>query len=245
MSSLYLQEGCQEHSESSYSFTGGRARQGFMISEHVILLVLLCFLCGECASLIIETGPASGGWTIYPPLSALPQAISGSGVRNDLVACEHGVVHRFSIAGWYQLCGNCTQPPDKRNEHDAPSFNDLGFHHYGYSRNTFFPCIVCSSILLLFDLSFGTSFYLSDIFLMAHRCITPAEARFSFQTPVLVPRSPGIIHRTVACIGIGIGHYFHTGTQADLRVQSHDWFHACNRLSVVRRFGDIICSSRA
>jgi len=30
-------------------------------------------------SLFIETGPASGGWVIYPPLSALPQAISGSG----------------------------------------------------------------------------------------------------------------------------------------------------------------------
>ena len=26
-------------------------------------------------SLFIETGPASSGWTIYPPLSALPQAI--------------------------------------------------------------------------------------------------------------------------------------------------------------------------
>ena len=30
-------------------------------------------------SLFVETGPASGGWTIYPPLSALPQAIPGSG----------------------------------------------------------------------------------------------------------------------------------------------------------------------
>src|SRR5690554_8189005 len=30
-------------------------------------------------SLFVETGPASAGWTIYPPLSALPQAIPGSG----------------------------------------------------------------------------------------------------------------------------------------------------------------------
>src|SRR3954449_11056576 len=29
-------------------------------------------------SIFIESGPASGGWTIYPPLSALPQAMSGS-----------------------------------------------------------------------------------------------------------------------------------------------------------------------
>src|SRR5205814_711336 len=29
-------------------------------------------------SLFLSTGPAAGGWTIYPPLSALPQAIQGS-----------------------------------------------------------------------------------------------------------------------------------------------------------------------
>ena len=33
------------------------------------------------SSLFIETGPAAAGWTIYPPLSALPQAIPGSGYR--------------------------------------------------------------------------------------------------------------------------------------------------------------------
>ncbi|MCK5471147.1 MAG: cbb3-type cytochrome c oxidase subunit I, partial [Cyclobacteriaceae bacterium] len=35
-------------------------------------------------SLFIETGPASGGWVIYPPLSALPQAMSGSGLGMTL-----------------------------------------------------------------------------------------------------------------------------------------------------------------
>ena len=30
------------------------------------------------SSLFIETGPAAGGWVIYPPLSALPQAHMGS-----------------------------------------------------------------------------------------------------------------------------------------------------------------------
>ena len=35
-------------------------------------------------SVFIESGPASAGWTIYPPLSALPQAISGSGLGMTL-----------------------------------------------------------------------------------------------------------------------------------------------------------------
>ena len=32
------------------------------------------------ASIFIESGPAAAGWTIYPPLSALPQAQPGSGM---------------------------------------------------------------------------------------------------------------------------------------------------------------------
>src|SRR5690606_23609116 len=35
-------------------------------------------------SLFVSTGPAAGGWTIYPPLSALPQAIKGSGLGMTL-----------------------------------------------------------------------------------------------------------------------------------------------------------------
>ena len=35
-------------------------------------------------SIFLETGPASGGWVIYPPLSALPQAMSGSGLGMTL-----------------------------------------------------------------------------------------------------------------------------------------------------------------
>src|SRR6187402_2938217 len=36
------------------------------------------------SSLFVESGPASAGWTIYPPLSALPQAIGGSGTGMTL-----------------------------------------------------------------------------------------------------------------------------------------------------------------
>ena len=36
------------------------------------------------ASLFVQTGPASGGWTIYPPLSALGDAMHGSKAGMDL-----------------------------------------------------------------------------------------------------------------------------------------------------------------
>lgn len=35
-------------------------------------------------SLFLSTGPFSGGWVAYPPLSALPQASSGSGTGMTL-----------------------------------------------------------------------------------------------------------------------------------------------------------------
>ena len=35
-------------------------------------------------SLFVQTGPASGGWTIYPPLSALGEASEGSKIGMDL-----------------------------------------------------------------------------------------------------------------------------------------------------------------
>ena len=36
------------------------------------------------SSLFLETGPAAGGWVVYPPLSALPQALQGSGMGMTL-----------------------------------------------------------------------------------------------------------------------------------------------------------------
>src|SRR5688500_5407990 len=36
------------------------------------------------ASLFLQQGPAAGGWVIYPPLSALPQAHPGSGMGMTL-----------------------------------------------------------------------------------------------------------------------------------------------------------------
>ena len=44
------------------------------------------FLAGMVmfASLFLSTGPFSGGWTAYPPLSALPQASMGSGAGMTL-----------------------------------------------------------------------------------------------------------------------------------------------------------------
>jgi cytochrome c oxidase subunit 1 len=46
------------------------------------------------SSLFVQTGPAAGGWTIYPPLSALGQASEGSKIGMDLWQVSMCTIHR-------------------------------------------------------------------------------------------------------------------------------------------------------
>ena len=51
------------------------------------------------SSLFVESGPASAGWTIYPPLSALPQAIPGSGMGMTLWLVSMAIFIAASLMG--------------------------------------------------------------------------------------------------------------------------------------------------
>ena len=51
------------------------------------------------SSLFVESGPASAGWTIYPPLSALPQAIAGSGMGMTLWLVSMAIFIASSLLG--------------------------------------------------------------------------------------------------------------------------------------------------
>lgn len=51
------------------------------------------------ASLFVEAGPASAGWTIYPPLSALPQTIAGSGAGMTLWLVSMAIFIASSLMG--------------------------------------------------------------------------------------------------------------------------------------------------
>jgi cytochrome c oxidase subunit 1 len=50
-------------------------------------------------SLFVEAGPAAAGWTIYPPLSALPQAIPGSGAGMTLWLVSMAIFIASSLIG--------------------------------------------------------------------------------------------------------------------------------------------------
>ncbi|WP_375580827.1 cbb3-type cytochrome c oxidase subunit I [Marivirga tractuosa] len=117
------------------------------------------------ASIFIETGPAAGGWVVYPPLSALPQAIQGSGLGMTLwlVAMVFFIVSML-LGGINYI----TTVINLRTE--GMSFSRLPLTIWAFFLTAVigllsFPVLFAAALLLVFDRSFGTSFYLSDIYI--------------------------------------------------------------------------------
>ena len=116
-------------------------------------------------SLFISTGPASGGWTIYPPLSALPQAMSGSGLGMTLWLVSMVFFIASTLLGGINYV---TTIINLRTE--GMTFTRLPLTIWAFFLTAIigilsFPVLVAAALLLVFDRSFGTSFYLSDIYI--------------------------------------------------------------------------------
>ena len=115
------------------------------------------------SSIFVESGPASGGWTIYPPLSALPQAIPGSGMGMTLWL----ISIMFFIVG--SLLGGLNYIVTVLNlRTKGMSMKRLPLTVWSLFLTAIlgvlsFPVLISCGLLLIFDRSFGTSFYLSDI----------------------------------------------------------------------------------
>jgi cytochrome c oxidase subunit 1 len=116
-------------------------------------------------SLFIETGPASGGWVVYPPLSALPQAISGSGLGMTLWLVSMALFIASTLLGGINYI---TTVINLRTE--GMSFTRLPLTIWAFLLTAVlgllsFPVLFAAALLLIFDRSFGTSFFLSQIYI--------------------------------------------------------------------------------
>lgn len=116
-------------------------------------------------SLFIETGPASGGWVVYPPLSALPQAMSGSQLGMTLWLVSMSLFIVSSLLGGINYIATII---NLRTE--GMSFARLPLTIWAFFITAIlgllsFPVLFAAALLLVFDRSFGTSFYLSEIYI--------------------------------------------------------------------------------
>ena len=117
------------------------------------------------ASLFVEAGPASAGWTVYPPLSALPQAIPGSGLGMTLWLVSMVLFIGSALLGGINYVVTIINMRTKGMSMTRLPLTIWAFFITAILGLLSFPVLFAAALLLLFDRSFGTSFYLSDIFI--------------------------------------------------------------------------------
>jgi cytochrome c oxidase subunit 1 len=116
-------------------------------------------------SLFIETGPAGPGWTIYPPLSALPKAMPGSGLGMTLWLVSMSLFVASSLMGGINYISTVLNMRTKGMSMTKMPLTIWAFFLTAILGVLSFPVLLAGVLLLIFDRSFGTSFYLSDIYI--------------------------------------------------------------------------------
>ena len=132
-----------------------------MISYWLFFLSSVIMVC----SLFVEAGPASAGWTIYPPLSALPQAIPGSGMGMTLWLVSVAIFIGSSLMGSLNYVVTVINLRTKGMSMTRLPLTIWAFFVTAIIGIVSFPVLLSAALLLIMDRSFGTSFFLSDIYI--------------------------------------------------------------------------------
>ena len=114
-------------------------------------------------SLFVQSGPASAGWTIYPPLSAVPEAISGSGLGMTLWLVSMTLFIVSSLLGGLNYIVTVLNLRTKGMSMTRLPLTVWALLITAILGVLSFPVLLSAALLLVFDRSFGTSFFLSDI----------------------------------------------------------------------------------
>jgi len=116
-------------------------------------------------SLFLSTGPFAGGWTAYPPLSALPQASDGSagGMTLWVVSLVFFVVSVL-LGGINYITTVLNMRTKGMNMWRLP-LTIWAFFVTAILGLLSFPVLVSGLLLTMCDRGLGTSFYLSEIFI--------------------------------------------------------------------------------
>ena len=130
-----------------------------MLSYWFFLLSSLLML----ASLFVESGPAMAGWTIYPPLSALPQAVSGSGLGMTLWLFSMTIFIASSLIGSLNYIVTVINLRTQGMSMTRIPLTIWAFFVTAILGVLSFPVLLSAALLLVMDRMAGTSFYLSDI----------------------------------------------------------------------------------
>ena len=116
-------------------------------------------------SLFLSTGPFSGGWTAYPPLSALPQASTGSGTGMTLWLVSLTLFVVSVLLGGINYVTTVLNLRTKGMTLWRMPLTIWAFFVTAIIGILSFPVLVSGFFMLMFDRGMGTSFFLSEIFI--------------------------------------------------------------------------------
>ena len=114
-------------------------------------------------SLFLSTGPFSGGWTAYPPLSALPQASDGSGAGMTMWIVSMALFVVSVLLGGVNYITTVLNMRTKGMSMWRMPLTIWAFFVTAILGLLSFPVLLSGVFLLMFDRSMGTSFYLNEI----------------------------------------------------------------------------------
>ncbi|HEY1201882.1 MAG TPA: cbb3-type cytochrome c oxidase subunit I [Niastella sp.] len=149
-----------------------------MASPMMNMLSYWFFFAGSIvmlSSLFVQTGPFSGGWTAYPPLSALGDASPGSKVGMDLWITAMALFVVSSLLGGLNYVSTVLNLRTKGMSMTRLPLTIWALFFTAVLGILSFPVLLSGFILLLFDRHGGTSFYLSDIYIAATNQALPNE----------------------------------------------------------------------
>lgn len=116
-------------------------------------------------SLFLKTGPAGGSWVAYPPLSALREASVGSKGGMDLWLISMALFIVSSLLGGVNYIATIINMRTKGMSFAKLPLTIWAFFITAILGLLSFPVLFSAALLLIFDRSFDTSFYLSDIYI--------------------------------------------------------------------------------
>jgi len=116
-------------------------------------------------SLFINTGPFSGGWTAYPPLSALPQASTGSGTGMTLWLVSLTLFVVSVLLGGVNYITTVLNLRTKGMSLWRMPLTIWAFFVTAIVGLLSFPVLASGFFMLMFDRGLGTSFFLNEIFI--------------------------------------------------------------------------------
>ncbi len=115
-------------------------------------------------SLFLSTGPFSGGWTAYPPLSVLPQASEGSGAGMTFWTLSLVFFVVSVLLGGVNYITTVLNLRTKGMSMWRMPLTIWAFFITAIIGLLSFPVLVSGFFLLMFDRTMNTSFFLNEIF---------------------------------------------------------------------------------